>query len=47
MTRIPEANVRIGVVSDTHNHLRNVRRIDPHAVGVLDLSSLEAEWLRF
>ncbi|MGH8309971.1 MAG: YfcE family phosphodiesterase, partial [Steroidobacteraceae bacterium] len=27
MTRIPEANVRIGVVSDTHNHLRNVRRI--------------------
>lgn len=44
MTRIPEASVRIGFVSDTHNHLRNVRRI---AVGVLDLSSLEAEWLRF
>jgi hypothetical protein len=56
--------MRIGVVSDTHNHLRNVRRIvelfnaavghNPHflredllGAHVLDLPSLEVEWLRF
>jgi len=35
--------VRIGVVSDTHNQLRNVRRI----VELFNAARVEVEWLRF
>ncbi len=42
--------MHIGIVSDTHNHLRNVSRIVDlfaNAVGLLDLVSLGTEILEF
>jgi len=41
--------LRIGVVSDTHNHLPNVSRIVAlfNAAGVVDLATLECTKLSF
>ncbi len=43
--------MRIGVVSDTHNHLSNAARIvelfNAARVGVLDLTTLHAQILNF